>query len=306
MQAQSILHAQAALGEGALWDPEAERLYWVDIEGRALHCFDPASGQDRSWPTGARVGTVVPLPGGRHVLVALQTGIHRLDTASGELTLLANPLHEPSLRFNDGKCDPAGRFWLGTYDLEEKPHAGTLYRYDPDGRLHVMLTGITNSNGLAWSLDRTSMYYIDTPTLTVQAFDYDNATGAIASPRVIVRIPTGDGFPDGMTIDAEGMLWVALWGAGAVRRFDPGTGQLLQAVAVPAPFTSSCAFGGPDLRTLYITTARKGLSAQQQAEFPLSGNLFALEVGVRGVPACFFGGPSGAGQPPLPPISAND
>ena len=293
MQAQSILHAQAALGEGALWDPEAERLYWVDIEGRALHCFDPASGQNRHWPTGARVGTVVPLPGGRHVLVALQTGIHRLDTATGRLTPLANPLAAaPSLRFNDGKCDPAGRFWVGTFDLEQKPHAGTLYRYDADGRLHVVLRGITNSNGIAWALDQQTMYYIDTPTRTVQAFDYDNATGAIANPRVVVRFAEDAGWPDGMTLDAAGHLWVALWGGGAVRCYDPGTGALLRTVAVPAPFTSSCAFGGPGLRTLYITSARGGLSEEQARAFPLSGDVFAAEPGVSGVPAEFYRGVS--------------
>ena len=122
MQAQSILHAQAALGEGALWNPELQRLYWVDIEGHALHVFDPATGHDVGFAVGARIGTVVPRPDG-HVLVALQTGIHHLNTATGQLRLLANPLTEPSLRFNDGKCDPVGRFWVGTFDLQQRPHA---------------------------------------------------------------------------------------------------------------------------------------------------------------------------------------
>jgi len=153
MQAKSILHAQAVLGEGALWNPETARLYWVDIEGRALHIFDPATGQDQHFPTGKRVGSVVPLHDG-NVLVALQNGIHRLDTTSGHLTRLADPLTDEHLRFNDGKCDPAGRFWVGTFDLQLRPRAGTLYRYDPDGRTHVMLRHITNSNGIAWSLDK--------------------------------------------------------------------------------------------------------------------------------------------------------
>ncbi len=291
MLAKSVLPAQAALGEGALWNPETARLYWVDIEGRALHVFDPATGQDVHFATGSRVGTVVPMHGG-NVLVALQNGIHRLDTRTGRLSALVNPLVEPSLRFNDGKCDPAGRFWVGTFDLHERPQSGTLYRFDPDGRLHVMLRGITNSNGIAWARDSRTMYYIDTPTYTVQAFDYDNVLGTIANARVIIRLPNGGGFPDGMTLDAEGMLWVALWGGGAVHCFDPGTGALLQVVEVPAPFTSSCAFGGPQLETLYITTARGGLSAEQLKQFPLSGNVFAVEPGVRGVPASFFGNAS--------------
>jgi len=288
MQVHSILHAQAALGEGALWNPEARQLYWVDIEGRAFHIFDPGTRRDVAFPTEARGGTLVAPPAG-DVLLALQTGIHQLNITTGQLTLLVNPLTEPSLRFNDGKCDPAGRFWVGTFDLEQKSRAGTLYRLDPDGRLHVMIRGITNSNGLAWSPDRRTMYYIDTPTLAVQAFDYDNATGSIANPRVVVRVPKHAGFPDGMTIDAEGKLWVALWGGGTVRRYDPQTGALLQAIEVPAPFTSSCAFGGPDLKTLYITTARGGLTPEQLEQFPLSGDVFAVEPGVRGVPACFFG-----------------
>ena len=289
LHAKSILSAQAALGESALWNPETARLCWVDIEGRALHVFDPATGQDRHYPTGERIGAVVPMRNG-HALVALQTGIHGIDLNTGRLTRRVDPVTDEYLRFNDGKCDPAGRFWVGTFDLMQRAHAGTLYRFDPDGRTHVMLRGITNSNGLAWSLDKTTMYYIDTPTLVVQAFDYDDATGNIANPRVVIRIPQGSGGPDGMTIDAEGKLWVALWGAGRVHRYDPATGALLQVVSVAAPFTSSCAFGGPGLKTLFITTARSGLMPQQLQEYPLSGNLFAVEPGVAGVPAFFFGG----------------
>lgn len=288
MQAKSILHAQASLGEGSLWNPVTARLYWVDIEGRALHVFDPTTGQDRHYPTGKRIGTVVPMRNG-NALVALQTGIHELDLSTGHLTRLADPVTDEHLRFNDGKCDPAGRFWVGTFDFLGRNRAGTLYRFDADGSTHVMLRHITNSNGIVWSLDRTTMYYIDTPTLTVQAFNYDNATGALANARVIIRFPADIGWPDGMTLDAEGKLWVALWGGGAVQRYDPVTGTLLQVITVPAPFTSSCAFGGPDLTTLFITSARGGLSPQQLQAFPLSGNVFAAVPGVAGVAACFFG-----------------
>ncbi|SFQ60438.1 SMP-30/gluconolactonase/LRE family protein [Hymenobacter arizonensis] len=289
MEARSILHAQAALGEGALWNPESQQLYWVDIEGRAFHSFDPATQQDVVYTTGARVGTVVPMHRGC-VLLALQTGIHRLDLGTRQLTLLENPLTDPGLRFNDGKCDPAGRFWVGTFDLHERPHAGALYRFDPDGSLHVMLREVTNSNGIVWSLDQRTMYYVDSHTCAVRAFDYDNASGNIENGRVIVHFDKAAGVPDGMTIDAEGKLWVAVWGSGTIQRFDPSTGALLQSIDVPAPHTSSCAFGGPDLRTLYITTARQGLSEEQMREFPLSGNLFVVEPGVSGVPASFFEG----------------
>jgi sugar lactone lactonase YvrE len=288
MQATSILHAQALLGEGAIWNPETEQLYWVDIEGKELHVFDPATGHDRCYPVGSCIGTVVPIHHGQ-AMVALQSGIHQIDLDTGQLTLLANPITDADQRFNDGKCDPAGRFWVGTLDLKQRARAATLYRLDPDGSTHVMLRHVTNSNGLAWAPDRRTMYYIDTATQIVQAFDYDDAKGRISNPRPVVQISKESGEPDGMTIDAEGKLWVALFGAGAVHRYDPETGALLQTIQVPAPHTSSCAFGGPELKTLFITTGRGGLTAEQQREFPLSGNVFAAEPGVAGVPAYFFG-----------------
>jgi len=283
-----VVPAQAELGEGAIWNPLDQRLYWVDIEGRQLHILDPATGQDRALPTGGCVGTVVPTRDGA-VLVALQTGLHRLNPVTGQLSLLQPPPMGPNLRFNDGKCDPAGRLWVGTLHLKGHPHCAALYRFDPDGRLHTMLTGVSLSNGLAWSLDQGTMYYIDTLTRAVQAFDYEPATGAITNGRVIIRIPDGAGDPDGMTIDAQGRLWIALWGGGQVACFDPFTGQQVAAVHVPAPHASSCAFGGPELRTMFITTARQGLSPAELAQYPLSGSVFATEPGVAGVPANIFG-----------------
>ncbi len=282
MTANLILAAQARLGEGALWDGQRQCLFWVDIEGCALHAFDPATGHDRVWATPSRISTVVPYTA-TEVLVALQTGLHTLNLATGALTFLVNPIASPTLRYNDGKCDPAGRFWVGTLDLEQKPGAANLYCYDTDGSIRVVLDRITNSNGLAWSADARTMYYIDTPTQTVQAFAYDQATGRIANGRVLVQVPVADGFPDGMTLDADGNLWVALWGGGRVNCYHAATGELLHTVAVPAPNTSSCAFGGPGLKTLFITTAREGLNAAAVAEYPLSGNLFAVQPGVAGV-----------------------
>ena len=151
-----------------------------------------------------------------------------------------------------------------------------------------MLDSVTISNGIVWTADKKTMYYNDTPTLTVQAFDYDDKTGTISKGRVAVRIPKGTGAPDGMTIDAEGKLWVALWGGNCVARFDPVTGELMQKIMVPAPNVSSCAFGGKNLETLYITTARAWVSPEKLKEFPLSGGLFAVKPGVRGVPAFFY------------------
>jgi sugar lactone lactonase YvrE len=259
----------------------------VDIEGCALHIFDPATGLDRALPTGARVGTVVPA-GPDAVVVALQSGIHRLNTTTGALTLLANPLTGSDLRFNDGKCDPAGRLWVGTMALDARPGAAALYRLDADLSLHEVLAPVSISNGLVWTADRRTMYYVDTPTLTVQAFDYDDASGRLSPGRPVIRFAPGQGSPDGMTIDSQDNLWIALWGGGRIECYNPRTGELLHTVRVPARLTSSCAFGGPDLQTLYITTARQGLSADELRQHPHSGDLFQARPGATGVPANQF------------------
>jgi sugar lactone lactonase YvrE len=285
--AEPVLNVRAELGEGALWHPEEQKLYWVDIEGRALHIYDPASGADIQFPTGERISTVVPVAGG-NVLVALQNGIHEMDIKTGSLTFIANTKKDPNVRFNDGKCDPAGRFWVGTKSVNKAKPEAVLYRMDHDKTIRLMLTGIFNSNGITWSADKKTMYYIDTPTLSVQAFDYDNELGTIKNGRVIIGIPIGGGFPDGMTIDEEDNLWIALWGVGTVAKYNPRTGKLLQTIKVPAPNTSSCAFGGRDLKTLYITTARIELSADILRQYPLSGDLFCFIPGVAGVKANFF------------------
>ncbi len=285
--AELVLDSKSILGEGALWHPTEKKLYWVDIEGKSLHIYDPVSKSDKQYPVGERIGTVVPATNG-DALVALQNGIHQLDTRTGKLTFLNNPLPDSNLRFNDGKCDPSGRFWVGSLALDSRRRGASLYRFDRDGTVHTMLDSVSISNGIVWSADRKTMYYNDTPTMTVQAFNYDDATGSISNRRVAVRIPKGMGAPDGMTIDAEGKLWIALWGGGCVARFDPSSGELLQRVNVPAPNVSSCAFGGEKLETLYITTARAWVKPEKLEEFPLSGGLFAVKPGVNGVPAFFY------------------
>jgi len=285
--ADSVLRAGAELGEAALWHPFEQKLYWVDVEGQALHIFDPITGNDVILPTGSRIGTVVPLEGA-NVLVALQKGIFEMDTITGALTFITNPLKSPDCRFNDGKCDPAGRFWVGTKCGDGRTPEALLYRMDGDRSIHQMLDYVFISNGITWSLDKTTMYYIDTPTRSVQAFDYDNNSGSIKNGRIIVRIPENAGFPDGMTIDIEGNLWIALWGGFAVVKYNPESGQHLLSVKVEAPNVSSCAFGGKNLDILYITTARSELSTEDLKRFPLSGNVFAVKPGVAGLRPNFF------------------
>jgi sugar lactone lactonase YvrE len=290
IKAQIVLDAKAKLGEGSIWHPKENKLYWVDIEGKSLHIYDPVTNKDKEFALGSRVGTVVPIESGG-ALVALQSGIHKIDTKTGKLTFISNPLPDTvNLRFNDGKCDPAGRFWIGTLAMDSRRRGAVLWRMDKDKSLHLMLDSVSISNGIVWTADRKAMYYNDTPTGTIQGFDYDDKTGEISNRRVVVRIARGGGSPDGMTIDADGNLWVALWGSGSVGKFDPRTGQLLQKIIVPAPNVSSCAFGGKNLETLYITTARAWVSEEKLKEFPLSGGLFAVKPGVRGVPAEFYKG----------------
>ena len=285
-EAKLILDAKAIVGEGALWHPHEKVLYWVDIEGKMLHIFDPATEQDKAFPVKERIGTVVPLEKGG-VIVALQNGIHKLDTKTEELTFIANPIKEKDIRFNDGKCDPAGRFWVGTMALDARKGAAVLYRIDTDKTIHQVLDNLTISNGIVWSADQKTMYFIDTPTGQVQAFDFNGKTGEIGNGRVVVEIAKSEGSPDGMAIDADGNLWIALHKGGAVGCWNPITGKLLEKITVAAPQTTSCAFGGENLDTLYITSGTEGLTEKQQKQYPASGGIFAVKPGVRGVPADF-------------------
>ncbi len=283
------IDAKAQLGEGALWHPTENKLYWVNIEGRTLHIYDPVTKEDRSIPVNERIGTVVPVQKG-NALVALQNGIHYINTLTGKLHFISNPLSDSNIRFNDGKCDPSGRFWVGSMHLEFLTNASSLYQMDTHLNIRKVLDNVTVSNGIAWTQDRKTMYYVDTPLQRIDAFDYNDTEGTITNRKVAVLIPPEKGSPDGITLDADGNIWVALWGGNAVGQFDPKTGQQLKSIAIPAPNVSSCAFGGTDLKTLYITTARGELPESQLTNFPLSGGVFSVAPGVKGIPANLFKG----------------
>jgi sugar lactone lactonase YvrE len=282
-QVELILDAKAELGEGSLWDERAKVLYWVDIVGQALHVYNPAARQDKSYKVGQMVSTVVLSEAG-DVLVTVQNGFARFDLKTEKLDIIVDPeADKPANRFNDGKCDPAGRFWAGTMDISAvEPEKGSLYRLDRDLSVHTMLTNVSISNGIVWTADLKTMYFIDTTPCTVTAFDYDNATGNISNPRIVIQVPEEMGSPDGMSIDSEGMLWIAHWGGGAVRRWNPKTAEVLETIKVPAPNTTSCAFAGDNLDELYITSARGPLTPQQLEQNPHSGGLFRVKVGVKG------------------------
>jgi len=287
-EVELVIDSKSELGEGAIWNYRTGELMWVNIKGKILNFYNPVSGLNKEMLTGQMVGTVVPAESGQ-VLVALQNGIYSLDPETGTKKLLADPeADKPDNRFNDGKCDPAGRLWAGTMSLVGAKQAGALYRFDPDTSIHKMVDGVGTSNGIVWSADKTKMYYIDTPTRQVMGYDYDNETGDISHPKVAVEIPEGAGYPDGMTIDEEDHLWVALWGGSAVACFNPENGELVRKIEVPAKNVTSCAFGGNDLGTLYITTARESTSDEDLQKFPHAGGVFKIRPGVKGVKAFFF------------------
>jgi sugar lactone lactonase YvrE len=289
IQADLLVDAHAHLGEGPVWDDRERCLWWVDIMGRAIHRTDPATGRDDVVPVGQLVGAVVVRASGG-LVAAVQDGFVAVDPASGRVEPLA-PVEagDRTTRMNDGKVDPAGRFWAGTMGVDHRPDAGALYRLDPDLRVTPMVPRTTISNGLDWSSDGRTMYYIDTPTRRVDRFDFDPATGAISGRRPAVAIRDGAGSPDGMTVDADGYLWVALWDGWAVERYGPD-GRLDRRVDVPAQQASSCAFGGPDLDQLFITTAQEGFPPGGRPDQPHAGGLFVCRPGVRGRAAHRFAG----------------
>jgi len=285
-----VLDARASLAEGPCWDPRSNLLYWVSIRAGEVHEFNPASGTDRVICLQKHVGCVV-LRETTGAMVAMQDGFAELNLETGELHYFSNPEQgREDILFNDGKCDPACRFWAGTKAYADTPGAGALYCMECDGSISLKVPGVTISNGLAWSADARRMYYIDTTTAEISVFDYNIETGDINNRRKAVSIPVKDGYPDGMTIDSEGKLWVALWRGGCVARFDPDTGDCLEKIPVPVTCPSSCCFGGRDMDELYITSAWIELTDEEHAAEPQAGGLFRLRPGVRGVPPAFFRG----------------
>jgi sugar lactone lactonase YvrE len=280
-----IVNRQSVLGEGSLWHPVENVLYRIDIDSGFLFTLKPESGKETKYELGQKVGTVVPIDTGG-VMVALKDGIYAYNLKNRQLKLLVSPEKELTRnRFNDGKCDPAGRFWVGSMGPR---YEASLYRITANGACDKMVDSVTISNGIVWTEDKKTMYYIDTNTGEVRAFDYDNSTGDITNARVVIKFPSGIGMPDGMSIDSEGMLWIAHWGGYCVGRWNPATGKMIAKIEIPAPNVTSCAFGGKNLDVLYITTASTGMSANDLIKYPDSGKLFVANPGVKGVKANLF------------------
>jgi sugar lactone lactonase YvrE len=290
MPPELLLDACADLGEGPAWDMVKKQLYWVDIRAGDLHIHQPENGADIRIPLGENVGCVAPCQNG-DLVVGLRGRIATLNPSTQKLTeLVTLEEHLPGNRFNDGKCDPAGRFLAGTMDNAEEEASGTLYSYSSTGALKTLLTGIRISNGITWSPDHKTFYHIDTPLHQITAFDYDLASGELCRPRPIITIPPELGWPDGMTSDSQGNLWVAMWGGAKITRWNPTSGDLMESIPVPAFNVTSCIFGGENLTDLYITSARKGLNREQVSKYPHSGGLFRIKTKTQGMQTFSFAG----------------
>lgn len=285
------LRIDSILGESPVWHPEEGRLYWLDLLRPAFYCFDPRTGRNRQIDAalGNYVGGLALRASGEWVIDNAD-GVFSVDRASGALHRLADPEPgRPENWFNDAKCDRRGWLWAGTGDRGETQPTGSLYRIAPDLSSERIDTGIICSNGPAFSPDGRTAYFTDSYARQIYAYDLDPASGAVGPRRLFAEVPEPDVYPDGMTVDSEGFLWNAQWGGARVVRYAPD-GRVDRVLEIPAPQVTSCAFGGPDLATLYVTSATRGMSEAELAAAPLSGSLFACRVGVRGLPEPRFAG----------------
>lgn len=283
-----VLPAQATLGEGPVWCPRTQALYWIDILDCKVHRYDPATGRDMSVTVPSYIGSLALTEGDR-LLVALQHELCWLNLQTAEVTSCLLLEENPGNRMNDGKCDAAGRFWVGSMNLKENEPSGVLHRVSGDLRAERMLTGLTISNGIGWSPDQKRMYLADSGAGAIFVFDFNLEAGSLHNRRVFLDVPPRGGVPDGLCVDTAGCVWSAFWDGACVARFTP-EGKLDRTIDMPVPRPTSVAFGGPDLTTLYVTSARCGLTQKCLSdEYPLSGNLFAIEsTGAQGLPTQRF------------------
>jgi sugar lactone lactonase YvrE len=280
---------RADVGEAPHWDERSKTLLFVDLTGGVVFRYDRSGAKLGSFSVGQEVGAVIPRRGGGLVL-AVRDGI-AVVTESGEGLELTAPVERdiPGNRMNDAKCDPAGRLLAGTMAFDFSPHSGALYRVEPDWSFEQIVRDVTQSNGIAWSPSGSRMYFIDSAAQGVDVFDYDVGTGAASNRRRLVTIDPAGGVPDGMAADDQGNLWVACFGGAAVRCFSPA-GVVLDEVFFPVTQVTSCAFGGPELADLYVTSAAYQLSAEQLKREPHAGATFVCRPGKRGMPASPFAG----------------
>jgi sugar lactone lactonase YvrE len=290
MQADVVLPHRCLLGEGPIWDDKRKAILWIDILCGEIHEYSPQSRSHKIIAVDQMIGAVVVCQDG-NLLAALKNGFGFVNRENGEVNMIANPESKiPGNRFNDGKCDPDGRFWAGTMSHTDEPEMGSLYVFGKDHTINKKISNISISNGLAWSADHRTFYYIDTPTFTVVSYNYDKESGEISGKNIIININEEDGSPDGMTIDDQGMLWIAHWDGWQITRWDPNTGKKLLSITMPVARVTSCAFGGDALEDLYITSASTGLTDEELVNQPLAGSLFVIKnIGYKGQPGFEFG-----------------
>ena len=282
------VEAAAELGEGPRWDAASATLLWVDITLKRVHRYDPATGEDTVRCVSDVVSLALPRRQGG-VVVGLPDGLHLLDGEPSSPGIVAIESERADTRTNDGACDAAGRLWVGTMALDERSSSGALYRVDSDFSLTTILRGTTISNGLGWSPSGLEFYFIDSPTRRVDVFDCDPETGALEGRRPFAAVEVEGALPDGLAVDAEGAVWVALHGGWGLNRYSPD-GELTAELRLPVAKVTSCCFGGPGLRDLYVTTRREGLSPTERHEQPLAGSLLRLDADVAGLPTYAFAG----------------
>jgi sugar lactone lactonase YvrE len=288
---ECVQREEAIVGESPVWCPQEQVLYWVDITGQKIHRFHPATAVNETFQLPEPV-TALALRAKGGLVLSLKKDFARFDLATQALTYLGNPEPDkPDNRFNDAKCDPQGRFWAGTMgNVHWDAPTGALYRLDPDGTISCHQTEVICANGMGWSPDHRVMYFTESFRYAIYAYDFDAAAGTLANRRVFASLDRASGgFPDGLTVDAEGCVWSVHNAIGKVVRYTPA-GQVEREIVLPVPRPCGCIFGGEKLDVLYITTARETLAPEQIARYPLSGSLFAAEPGVQGLPEPYFAG----------------
>lgn len=288
LEAEVVAAPGCTLGEGPWWDGEAGRLLFVDIQERLAYAWSEDGGLRREQRFGGRVGFAIPRRGGG-LVAGVERRIELLDPDGTTTVLAAVEPEREGNRLNDAKCDPSGRLWAGTMSVDREPGVAALYRVEPDGAIEAAVTGLTISNGLGWSPDCETMYLIDSPTQRIDAFDFDLAAGRLDNRRPFAEVAAADGLPDGLTVDADGGVWVALFSGGAVRRYGPDGGLDLE-VRLPTSNPTCPALGGADLRRLFVTTARWKLAPEKLAAESLAGALFAVPSPHAGLPLNRFAG----------------
>lgn len=285
-EVELVVDARDELGEGPRWNVQEQTLYWVDIEARRYHRLDPVSNQHEVIETGEKIGVLGFRQAGG-LIMATERGFAFFDPITGTLEHIKDPeANKPQTQFNDGGVDRKGRFWAGTTG---DPFQNSLYRLHPDRIVKVMETGVDVSNGIGWSPDNRIMYYIDSTPALIYAYDFDLETGEIDNRRVFVDHSSGPGVPDGLTVDAEGFVWVAFWDGWCIRRYDPH-GKLERSIRLPVQYPTAVAFGGAYLTDLYITSALYEIPREERSDYPLAGGLFRISGIGHGIPEALFAG----------------